>query len=341
MPRAEQGPCSTKVGQVRVGVIGPLSPDSFADNILDCLPDVGAEAVSLGPARRRTGQRHVDAVVERYVPQSQSLDVLSQRGLADRAVEAECDLVINVVGALRPETVSRIRASGTKVALWYPDHIANIGNQLMFTAPYSRLYFKDPYLVDWLVRLEGLPGAYLPEACNPRWHRPVGEPAAEVGFVSVGNMYPSRVLLFDRLLADSVPLRLYGSGFPRWLAERPLMEHHTGRFVMREDKARAFRQSSGVVNNLHPAERGVNCRMFEAAGSGAAVVCEARDTLPSLFEVGSEVLAFQDYDELVMQCKRLQEDPDLTRRVGDAATSRAHAEHTYQHRLRVILEDLG
>lgn len=326
---------------MRVGIIGPLGPDSFATNILDCLPDVGAEAVALGPARRRTGQRHVDAVVDRYVPQSQTLDVLSQRGLADRAVGAECDLVISVLGAIRPETVERIRASGTRIALWYPDATLNLGNHMVLTAPYDRMYFKDPFFVDWLVRLEGLPGAYLPEACNPRWHRPMGEPASEPGFVSVGNMYPTRVLLFDRLIADSVPLRLYGSGFPRWLPQRPLMEHHTGRIVFCEDKARVFRQASGVLNNLHPAELGVNCRMFEAAGSGAAVLCDAREPLTDLFDAGSEVLTFTSYDELVAQCTRLMEDPDLTRRVGDAAAVRAHAEHTYQHRLKAILEDLA
>lgn len=326
---------------MRVGVIGPLGPDLFADNIINCLPDVGAEAVPLGPVRPRTGQRRLDAVVDRYSPQSQKLDVLLQRGVADRAVEAECDVVINVVGGLRPEAVERIRASGSKIALWYPDAVANIGNQMMFTAPYHRLYFKDPALVNWLVRMEGLPGVYLPEACNPRWHRPVGEPAAEPGFVSVGNMYPSRVLLFDRLLADGLPLRLYGSGFPRCLPERPLMQVHTGRVVVREDKARVFRQSSGVLNNLHPAEGGVNCRMFEAAGAGAAVLCEARQPLNSLFDVGSEVLTFASYDELISQCRRLSEDPDLTRLVGDAASKRAHAEHTYQHRLRAILEDLA
>lgn len=329
------------VASVRVGVIGPIEPDMFADNIIDCLPDVGAEPFSLGPARRRTGQRYVDTAIDRYVPQSQLLDELSQRGVADRAVEAECDVVITVSGGLRPEAVKRIRSSGTKIALWYPDHVANIGNQMMLTAPYDRLYFKDPTFVDWLVSMEGLPGVYLPEACNPRWHRPVGEPVAEPGFVSVGNMYPSRVLLFDRLLADGLPLRLYGSGFPRWLPDRPLMQFHTGRHVVREDKARVFRQSSGVLNNLHPAEMGVNCRMFEAAGAGAAVLCEARQPLNSLFDAESEVLTFASYDELVAQCRRLSEDPDLTRRVGDAASQRAHAEHTYQHRLRAILEDLA
>lgn len=325
---------------MRVGVIGPLGPDSFADNILDCLPDLGVDTVALGPARRALGQRHLDAMVHRYMPQSQTLDVMSQRGLADRAVEAECDVVISVLGALRPETVARVRDSGTKVALWFPDHLANMGNQMMLTAGYDRLYFTDPYFVRWMETLEGLPAAYLPEACNPRWHRPSVEPASQPGFVSVGNMYPSRVLLFDRLVADSVPLRLYGSGFPRWLPERPLMKHHTGREVVREEKARTFRRASGVLNNLHPAEGGVNCRLFEAAGSGAAVLCETREPLRDLFTAGSEVLTFTTYDDLLALCTKLTEDPDLTWRIGDAAAARAHAEHTYQHRLRVILEDL-
>lgn len=47
---------------------------------------------------------------------------------------------------------------------------------------------------------------------------------------------------------------------------------------------------------------GVNCRMFEAAGSGSAVLCEYRESLEDFFELGSEVLTFDTYDGLVEQC---------------------------------------
>ena len=96
-----------------------------------------------------------------------------------------------------------------------------------------------------------------------------------------------------------------------------------------------------MLNNLHPAEmNSVNARLFEATAAGAAVLCEHRDALEDLFLVNTEVLAFSTFDDLVDQCRLLLNDSDLTRKVGDAATARAHADHTYEIRLKAILKHL-
>ena len=41
---------------MRVGVIGPISPDSFADNIVTTLTDMGHDPVPLGPLCARRGR---------------------------------------------------------------------------------------------------------------------------------------------------------------------------------------------------------------------------------------------------------------------------------------------
>jgi spore maturation protein CgeB len=81
--------------------------------------------------------------------------------------------------------------------------------------------------------------------------------------------------------------------------------------------------------------------LFEAAGCGAAVLTEFRPTLPGLFDVGDEVLAFHDFDELVDQAARLLGEAGLTARLGDAAARRAHRDHTYDLRVAEILEMLS
>jgi spore maturation protein CgeB len=155
-------------------------------------------------------------------------------------------------------------------------------------------------------------------------------------------MYPSRVRLLDRLIDKGIPLKLYGVGFPRWLGKTPAREAHTGRCVFREDKARAFRSAAGVLNTMHPAEiSGVNARLFEAAGCGAAVLTEFRPSVPELFTVGEEVLAFHDFDELVDQATRLLNETGLTTRLGNAAAWRAHRDHSYDLRVAAILEKLS
>jgi spore maturation protein CgeB len=212
----------------------------------------------------------------------------------------------------------------------------------MLLAPYDAIFFKEPFLADRLRAMLGLPVYYLPQACNPRWHRPVAQAGTEPCLVIAGTMYPSRVRLLDRLIAKGIPLRLYGGGFPRWIGETAARAVHTGRVVTCEEKARVFRSAAGVLNNMHPSEvNGVNVRLFEAAGCGAAVLTEFRSTVPELFAVGKEVLAFHDFDDLVEQATRLLSERGLTAQIGDAAAQRAHRDHTYGLRVNTILEKLS
>lgn len=60
-----------------------------------------------------------------------------------------------------------------------------------------------------------------------------------------------------------------------------------------------------------------------------------------LFEPGVEVLPFAYYAELLAHTRRLLADPELTRKVGGAASAWAMAEHTYEHRLTEILPQVA
>jgi spore maturation protein CgeB len=327
---------------VKVGVVGAAGPDLFADNVGGAFRRAGHVVTQLGPAGPQHRSRIAGSLTGLARQALPGLDERAQRGIVRSALEAECEVIINLDIRLTPGVVARLRRAGTRVAFWFPDHVANVGRQLMLMAPYDALFFKEPHLVDRLRANLDLPVYYLPQACNPQWHRPLVPAGTEPHLVVAGNMYPSRVRLLERLMAKGIPLKLYGSQFPRWIGETRLREVHTGRVVFREDKARAFRSAVGVLNTMHPAEvSGVNSRLFEAAGCGAAVLTEFRPTVPELFTLGEEVLAFHDFDELVDQASRLLGEAGLTARLGDAAVRRAHRDHSYDRRIAAILEKLA
>ena len=327
---------------MRVGVIGPTDPDSFADNILHCLPELGAEAISLGPATpmpKHTGARRAIEFIGRQSAETQEY---LQRGVVRRAREARCDVVINLHQALMPTTVGAIKATGARIGLWYPDAVSNISRMAMFAAEYDGLFLKDPLLAERLTAVYGYPATYLPEACNPHWHRPIGDAGTEPYIVAVGNLYPTRARLLRRLDAAGIPLRLYGAGFPRWYDAGELRRLSTSSYVTRLVKSQVFREARGVLNNLHPAEmESVNARLFEATAAGGAVLCEDRPVLHQLFDVGSEVLAFSSFDQLVYHCRALLSGEASVTAIGDRASARSHAEHNYGSRLRVLLDVLG
>jgi spore maturation protein CgeB len=102
------------------------------------------------------------------------------------------------------------------------------------------------------------------------------------------------------------------------------------------------RFDAGVLSTMPPAEvAGVNGRLFQATGCGAAVLTELRRAVPGLFTVGDEVLAFRDFDEVAGQATRLLNETGLTARLGAAAARRAHRDHTYELRVTAILEKVS
>jgi len=68
---------------------------------------------------------------------------------------------------------------------------------------------------------------------------------------------------------------------------------------------------------------------------------EFRPVLPDLFDVGGEVLAYHDFDELLDQVTRLLNEPGLTERLGDAARSAPISTIPYEKRLITILEKIS
>jgi spore maturation protein CgeB len=328
---------------VRVGVIGPIAQDNFVDNVVDALQRMGHSVTHLGSTRPRYHHRLYNWITMTARGALPGFDEQAQQRIVRVAIGACCEIIINLEAAfLMPGIISQLSRRGVRTAFWFPDCVANMGRHLMLLAPYDALFFKEPHVVEHLRSNLGLPVYYLPEACNPRWHRPLTAAGTEPYLVTAGNMYPSRVKLLERLVAKGIPLKLYGSALPRWLGETSVREVHTGRCIFREEKARVFRSAAGVLNTLHPAEiAGVNARLFEATGCGAAVITEFRAAVPELFTIGDEVLAFHDFDDLVDQATRLLNDGGLTARLGDAAAQRAHRDHTYEVRLSVILERLS
>ncbi|WP_163551921.1 CgeB family protein [Candidatus Frankia alpina] len=325
-------------GAPRIGVIGPTGNDDFAENIVDCLPDLGVHAVPLGPAIPAPRNRALGRAVHAVRAATQQPDLVYQRRLVARAERESLDLVVSTDSRLLPTTVRALRRSGTRVCLWFPDPVDNLGRQYMLMGDYDALFFKDPLLARRLADVVNLPAWYLPEACNPARHRPPATAGQDPYVVFVGNTYGTRLRLIHKLLEHGIKVRMFGPPVPRWLRDPLLMGLHAGRYVTGEDKARVFRGALAVINALKPAEmESVNCRLFEATACGGTVLCERRTALADLFTEDKEILGFTDFDELVAHLRACAADRPAARALGDAASLRSHSEHTYQQRLAMLL----
>ena len=148
--------------------------------------------------------------------------------LATRLIEAAREfrphLVLATTAQVPPRVIAALKEEGVATAAWYTDPVANLERQYLLAAPYDCLFFKEPYMVSLFRDKLEKNTHYLPEACNPRWHRPVELGEAERAHFGcdlslAGNMYYYRALVMEPLLdlpgkdlGGELPLL---AGFPR------------------------------------------------------------------------------------------------------------------------------
>ena len=159
---------------MRVLVVGPLEPDSMADNIVASLRDAGHDArgVSAWPGR---GQLNFLGALRPH-----ALDELERRPrtaarIHDRVLRAaeehRPELTLVTDERLSPRLVAPLRAFGP-VAVWFTDSLALLGRETWLAAGYDLVLTTDEPTARRFRDLRGVNAHLMPEGCNPAWHRP-------------------------------------------------------------------------------------------------------------------------------------------------------------------------
>lgn len=295
----------------------------------------------------RIGHRldQVRGVIHSATDSIPDIRALRMRALWQVAEQGPLDVVIVCHDFLWPDEVAELkRRTGAAIAMWFPDALVNFGKGFFMNAPYDGLFFKDPYIIHVLTGVVAGPVYYLPECFNPDRHRmPHGEvpgPEYQCDITTAGNQHSWRVAFYQHLAGYDV--KLWGQPAPLWLPTGEVKSMQQGRLVLNEDKARAFLGAKIVVNNLHYGEIwGLNARAFEAAGIGAFQMVDWRPGLGQLFEDGKELVSFRGVADLKQKLDAWMPRDAERRDIAAAGMRRAHAEHTYRHRLESLLSTLA
>lgn len=333
----------------RVVVLGHLYSDSFAENIGRALSEMGVRSTAIDNRvaalrQDRPGRfRKIVQTSEAMANRSSRVRRLTGSRIEHMLERAEPGLVISTDGYIFPDQLERWRqrAPHARWALWYPDHLANLGSQRCFEAPWDRLFFKDPYLVDRLASHTNLPVQHLPEACLPSRHRTYAPATAQersrygCDVALVGNNYPYQSRVLETISPGT--LRLYGNPPSPW-SHPDVRSAFSGEYVTDRPKFLAFTGAKIVLNTLHYAEIGsANARLFEATACGGFVVTHSNRGVRGLYEAGKEVVAVDSTAELREAVRHYLGADDERSRIADAGQRRAHRDHTYAQRLLMLM----
>lgn len=339
---------------MNVLIVGRFHVEGFALHIEETLEEMGhvvyrfEPGASRGRLRGVVGHRieQVRHLLHEATDRVRRVRTWRRRSLW-RAIDGKTiDVVIATHDFLWPEEVAELkRRTGAAIAMWFPDHLANFGSGFFMNAPYDGLFFKDPYIVDRLGDAFAAPTHYLPECFNPVRHRALEmteeeRAAYSCDVVVAGTQHAYRVSILRQIEGPDV--KIWGGPPPTWLDPGPLRALYQGRPVFNEDKAKAFVAAKIVLNTLYYAEIwGVNVRTFEAAGVGAFQLVDWRPGLEQLFADGKELVTHRSVDQLRDNINRWLPRDEERREIAVAARKRALAEHTYRHRLELLLDTLA
>ena len=326
---------------MRILVPAYLYEDSFADNVQHTLTQMGHEVRTLGfiEHRKQMSSRHRAAIVLRNA-------VFGDRpGETDRkilkvAAEFKPDLVLAMTASLHSETLQKLgRIARMGRVLWWGDPPANSQRWGIVDPGWDFIYTKDRVAVAKL-RVIGRNAHLLHESMNPDWHKPVAS-NRNSDVVIAGNYYAFRQALTLRLLDNKISVQLHGLPPPAW-ADAKIKQLHSGRYIVRSEKSTVFGEALACLNSFSLAEGdSLNCRAFEIAGAAGLQIIEYRPAVTECFEPGKELLAFSTFEELIDCIGRARRSPSDLDRIREAGARRAQSEHTYEQRLRVILDNLN
>ncbi|WP_243367961.1 CgeB family protein [Fundidesulfovibrio soli] len=278
------------------------------------------------------------------------LQVVAQAILA-KADTFRPDLVLALAQApLSRQALKRLRQMGIPSVMWFVEDFRLFTYWESYAAHYDAFAViqKEPLLNK--LEAAGQPNAlYLPLAADPVFHAPLELSSvekriygSEVSFLGAG--YPNRRVAFKELV--SYGLKIWGSD---WEGEDVLQAYvqRGGERVSPEDAVKIF-NATAVNLNLHSSVSArdlvsggdfVNPRTFELAMCGAFQLVDERSLMGELFAPG-ELATFGSMQELHESLRHFLAHPEERAAYAERARKRALAEHTYQARMRTLLEFL-
>ena len=335
-------------------VVGKFYKEAFALHIVENLKKIGHTVYQFDPgykAGRLDGVigHRVDQVLKNLYTITDNLPKIRMsrtKNLWEKLESNSIDLIIVCYDFLQPNEVAELKkCTHAKIVLWFPDAIVNFGRAYFMNADYDAIFFKDPFILHALDKVLKSPIYYLPECFNPHKHSidsevDLDDPFFNCDITTAGNFHSWRVACYKHLPGYKV--KLWGNPAPLWMSAGIVNEMYQGVYVGDSDKAKAFLSAKIVVNNLHFGEIwGVNARCFEAAGIGAFQMLDWRPGLSQLFEDGKELITFRGIDDLKMKIKFWLPRDSERHEIGNSAKKRAYSEHTYRHRLELLLDTVS
>ena len=344
-------------GQLRIAVVGPIYGGSLpiARYAVSALESLGHDVRWLDHSVHATSYHQLELLKNsqhRLALQSKYAEMLSRITMAQLA-EDPPDLVLSLAQApLILPALEHLRRKKFLTAMWFVENYRHLTYWQQLAAGYDFWFViqQEPCIAA-LKQAGARDVRYLPMAADPSVHRPLEltqaereECGSDVSFVGAG--YANRREIFPRLLGHDWTFKLWGNEWDGATALTSILQRNGARIDT--DTCQKVFNASAVNLNLHswagagldPDGDFVNPRTFELASCGAFQLTDRRSLMPDLF-TASEVATVSSSEALPGEITRWLREPEQRVAMAAQARQRVLAEHTYMHRMRALLSQVG
>jgi spore maturation protein CgeB len=344
-------------GQLRIAVVGPIYGGSLpiTGYAVSALESLGHDVRWLDPSVHATSYHQLERLKNsqhRLALQSKYAEMLSRVTMAQLA-EDPPDLVLSLAQApLILPMLEHLRRKGFLTAMWFVENYRHLTYWQQLAAGYDFWFvIQQGPCITALKQAGAKEVRYLPMAADPSVHGPLEltqaereEYGSDVSFVGAG--YTNRREIFPRLLNQEWSFKLWGNEWDGAIDLAPALQRNGARIDT--ETCRKVFNASAVNLNLHswagvgfdPNGDFVNPRTFELAACGAFQLTDRRSLMPDLF-TASEVASLSSPEQLPGEITRWFHEPEQRLAMAGKARQRVLAEHTYVHRMRDLLSQIG
>ncbi|MCM8808222.1 MAG: glycosyltransferase, partial [Candidatus Omnitrophica bacterium] len=241
----------------------------------------------------------------------------------------------------------------TKVIQWYPDPVIP-----QWLIPYVKtvdvFFTMSEGLVDefkkynsntfWLTQAFE-PSFFKIEKITYRDRKKYSSDITFVGNLGSKPQYLPRRDALLRVLNEGFKLKWWGPPLPRKIKTIPLILGKLGRayggeFIYNETYAKVciLAKIFLAFDSMPHIKKSMSARMYTAVGCGAFYMCQYVDGIEEVLVPDKEIVTFRNYDEMIEKIKFYLPREELRKRIAQAGQERVLKEHTYEVRIKQMIE---
>lgn len=191
-----------------------------------------------------------------------------------------------------------------------------------------------------LFRSHGINSEYLKLAFAPKVLKAISKQKKIYGCTFIGGISSQHSKGLEVLykVASAVSIDVFGYGKNILDKSTPLYKMHHGEVWGRDMFKEIMRSLTTINRHIDVAGKYANnMRLFEATGSGAMLLTDAKVNIGDFFRIGKEVVVYKNADDLIKKIKYYLRHPQEAEKIAKAGQKRTLWEHSYEKRMGEML----